>query len=81
METQPDFATEIEAHLAAIRDLCLEAGRPGWAEHATLILGHPEDLQHAVLFGFQDLAELRRILGLVRLHQQLGYKTGLSTRE
>ena len=35
---------------------------PQWAEHITLILGDPQDLQHTVLFGYQDLEVLLRLL-------------------
>jgi hypothetical protein len=78
---EPSFPAQIEAHLSAIAECCLEAGRPQWAEHITLVLGHPEDLQHAVIFGYQDLKELLLIVLMVQLHQRLGYETGFPSRE
>ena len=56
------FADDIEQHLDAIATLCLEAGMPQWAAHLTLILGDPQDVQHTVIFGHQDLEGLLRLL-------------------
>jgi hypothetical protein len=61
--------------------LCRQTERPQWAEHVTLILGDPNELQHTVIFGFYDLKELLRIVLLVQLHQRLGYETGFPSRE
>ena len=77
------FADEIEHHLAAIEDCCCQAGMVHWAAHVTLILGDPQDVQHTVIFGQQDLEGLLRLLEYhrtqaeARRQQELGKETQL----